>query len=66
MKYLYPFLDRSTQVQRVFEEKIEQGELGLKTGKGFFDYGQKEALAMSGHKRERDRMLLLLLKLLSE
>jgi 3-hydroxybutyryl-CoA dehydrogenase len=66
MKYLYPFLDRSTQVQRVFEERIEQGELGLKTGKGFFDYGQKEALAMSGHKRERDRKLLLLLKLLSE
>ena len=66
MKYLYPFLDRSTKVQKVFEEKIEQGALGLKTGKGFFDYGPIEASAMSGHKRERDKKLLRLLKALSE
>ena len=66
MKYLYPFLDQSTKVQKVFEEKIEQGELGLKTGKGFFEYGRKEAFARSNYKRERDKKLLCLLKLISD
>jgi 3-hydroxybutyryl-CoA dehydrogenase len=66
MKYLYPFLDHSTRIQNVLEEKIERGELGLKTGKGFFEYGQKGASTMSTYKRERDRKLLSLLKHLSE
>ena len=65
MKYLYPFLDRSTEVQRVLETKIEKGELGLKTGKGFFEYDRGEASALSRDTRDRDRKLLRLLKTLS-
>jgi len=66
MNYLYPFLDRSTEVQKVLGEKIEQGKWGLKTGKGFFEYEQKEASALSRHSKERDKKLLSLLKTLSQ
>jgi 3-hydroxybutyryl-CoA dehydrogenase len=65
MRYLYPSLDRSTNVQRVLEEKIERGELGLKTGKGFFQYDEEEALTRSGQTRERDKRLLSLLRTLT-
>ena len=65
MRYLYPFLNHSTEVQKVLEEKIERGEFGLKTGKGFFKYEQKEALALSSYSKERDKKLLYLLKLIS-
>ncbi len=64
MKYLYPFLDHSQEVQKVLEEKVKRGDLGLKTGKGFFKYDQKEALT-SRYSRERDKNLLYLLKALS-
>jgi 3-hydroxybutyryl-CoA dehydrogenase len=66
MRYLYPFLDRSTEVQKVLEEKVEHGELGLKTGKGFFQYEQKEASALSKESKERDKKLLGLLKTFSQ
>lgn len=66
MRYLYPFLNHSTEVQKVLEEKIERGEFGLKTGKGFFKYEQKEALAQSSYSKERDKKLLYLLKLISK
>ena len=66
MRYLYPFLDRSTKVQRILEEKVERGEFGLKTGKGFFDYDRQEASALSAQSKERDKKLLSLLKILSQ
>jgi 3-hydroxybutyryl-CoA dehydrogenase len=66
MKYLYPFIDRSIEVQKILGEKIERNELGLKTGKGFFQYEQKEALSLSRHSKERDKKLLNHLKRLSE
>ena len=66
MKYLYPFLDKSTDVQKILEEKIERGEFGLKTGKGFFKYQQEETLALLKYRKERDRKLLSLLKTLSQ
>jgi len=66
MKYLYPFIDRSIEVQKILGEKIERNELGLKTGEGFFQYEQKEALSLSRHSKERDKKLLNHLKRLSE
>jgi 3-hydroxyacyl-CoA dehydrogenase len=45
---------------------VEQGELGLKTGKGFFQYEQKESSALSKESKERDQKLLGLLKTLSQ
>jgi 3-hydroxybutyryl-CoA dehydrogenase len=67
MKYLYPLIDRSIEVQKIMEEKIERGELGLKTGKGFFQYERIEnsGLALSKHSKERDKRLLYLLKTFS-
>jgi 3-hydroxybutyryl-CoA dehydrogenase len=65
MKYLYPFLNHSNQVQRVLEKKIERGELGLKTGRGFFKYEKEEALALFRCSKERDKKLLYLLNILS-
>jgi 3-hydroxyacyl-CoA dehydrogenase len=50
----------------VLSEKIERGDLGLKTGRGFFKYEQKEDSALSRHSKERDKKLLSLLKTLSQ
>jgi 3-hydroxybutyryl-CoA dehydrogenase len=66
MKYLYPFIDRSIDVQKTLREKVEREKLGLKTGKGFFQYEEKEALALSRHSKDRDKRLLYLLKTLSQ
>ena len=64
MRYLYPLIDRSVDVQKILGEKVERDELGLKTGKGFFQYEQEEALALARHSKERDKKLLHLLKTL--
>lgn len=66
MKYLYPLIDRSVDVQKTLREKVVRDELGLKTGKGFFQYEEKEAVALSRHSKERDKRLLYLLKTLSQ
>jgi 3-hydroxybutyryl-CoA dehydrogenase len=66
MKYLYPFLSHSNEIQKLLEEKIGRGELGLKTGRGFFKYEQEEASVLSRHSKERDKKLLSLLKTLSQ
>ena len=36
--YLLPELDRSTEPSQLIRDKIARGELGAKTGKGFFDW----------------------------
>jgi 3-hydroxybutyryl-CoA dehydrogenase len=66
MRYLYPFIDRSVDVQKTLSEKVDRDELGLKTGKGFFKYEEKGASASSKHSKERDKRLLYLLKTLSQ
>ena len=66
MKYLYRFLDNSVEVQKLLEDKIRRGEFGLKTGKGFFQYRQEEALTSLTYSKERDKKLLSLLKTLSQ
>jgi 3-hydroxybutyryl-CoA dehydrogenase len=65
VQYLTPFLDRSTEVPKILKEKVERGELGLKTGKGFFQYKREEAPALSELSKDRDKKLLALLKLLA-
>lgn len=41
--YLLPHLARSTEPADVLQEKVAQGELGVKTGRGFYDWTPESA-----------------------
>ena len=53
--YLLPDLDRSTAPKQLVCDKVERGELGVKTGEGFYDWPQGRA---AGVVRQRDEELL--------
>jgi 3-hydroxybutyryl-CoA dehydrogenase len=55
--YLLADLDAQTGPNRVLRERIERGELGARTGRGFYDWSVKSAADVL---RDRDEMLLLL------
>ncbi len=64
-KYLYPFIDRSLEPQKALVEKVENGQLGAKTGRGFFDYDTEAGSAGGDSKiKSRDKKLLEMLRLL--
>ena len=44
--YLMPYLDNSTEPSQVLRDKVERGELGIKTGKGFYDWTPETADAL--------------------
>ena len=46
--YLMPYLDTSAEPSPVLREKVERGELGVKTGKGFYDWTPETAEALRG------------------
>jgi 3-hydroxybutyryl-CoA dehydrogenase len=58
-KYLNKDLDRSQEASPIVEEMVKRGDLGLKSGKGFYDYTGKDVKALMGG---RIKKLLLLLK----
>ncbi len=63
-EYLYEKLKREQmKPSRLLKKQVEQGRLGLKTGRGFYEYGQGAVDAM---KRERDRKLYNRLRLFRE
>jgi 3-hydroxybutyryl-CoA dehydrogenase len=41
--YLYGDLDRSGGKQGCLVERIERGELGMKTGRGLYDWSDRDA-----------------------
>ena len=43
---LFPEIDRSTIVPKVLSDKVAAGELGTKTGKGFYDWTPESAEAL--------------------
>ena len=43
---LFPEIDRSTEVPKVLRDKVAAGELGTKTGKGFYDWTPESAEAL--------------------
>jgi 3-hydroxybutyryl-CoA dehydrogenase len=42
-RYIIPHLESSKEVSRVLEEKVSAGELGVKSGKGFYEYTGESA-----------------------
>ncbi|UCC62203.1 MAG: 3-hydroxyacyl-CoA dehydrogenase family protein [Anaerolineae bacterium] len=53
--YLLPELDRSTEPRQLIRDKVTRGELGAKTGKGFYDWPPGRAARVI---RRRDETLL--------
>jgi len=45
--YLVPHIESSTKVPSLLKEKVEQGELGVKTGKGFYEWTPESAEALT-------------------
>ena len=45
---LFPAIDRSPEPPLSLREKVARGELGLKTGKGFYEWTPEEAAALRG------------------
>ena len=46
MSGLLPELERSPEVPPVLKEKVKRGELGVKTGRGFYEWTQESAEAL--------------------
>ena len=45
-QYLIPDTEPSTEISPLLREKVERGELGVKTGKGFYEWTQESAEAL--------------------
>lgn len=61
--YLLPYLDGRVTPSPLLREKVEQGELGLKTGRGFYLWdAERASLAV----RRRDKLLLQIIRLRKE
>ena len=58
-KYLMPHIESSKEVSRILEEKVRSGELGVKSGKGFYEYTDESADAL------RNRMAQALIRIAS-
>jgi 3-hydroxybutyryl-CoA dehydrogenase len=54
-QYLCADLESSTEIPAILKEKVETGQLGLKTEKGFYDWNQESAEAL---KRRIGQMLV--------
>ena len=46
VSYLLPYLESSPEVPPLLKQKVEQGELGVKTGKGFYEWTPESAEAL--------------------
>ena len=44
--YLVPALESSTEIPALLKERVERGELGVKTGKGFYEWPPEAAAAL--------------------
>ncbi len=62
LKDLYQSLDNSSAPQDILREKVERGEVGRRSGKGFYEYDVSGPL--TSLEIERDKGLMELLKLL--
>ena len=57
--YVSQDLNNEPGMPRLMREKLDSGELGVKTGKGFYDWSQRDVEAV---KARRDRFVMKVLK----
>jgi 3-hydroxybutyryl-CoA dehydrogenase len=57
--YLLADLDSSTQPQDLLTEKVAGGDLGVKTGRGFYDWSERDPTELA---QRRDEELIMRLK----
>jgi 3-hydroxybutyryl-CoA dehydrogenase len=62
MREIYKYLDNSQAPQEILREKAEKGEVGRRSGKGFFEYDATGPV--TSLEAERDKGLMRLLKVL--
>ena len=62
MKNMYSYLDNSLEPQRIIQEKVRTGDVGRKSGKGFFQY--ELAGLLSKDEKARDDKIMELLTIL--
>jgi 3-hydroxybutyryl-CoA dehydrogenase len=62
LSYLYPTLDRSTKPPAFLEQMVIAGELGIKSGKGFHDYTQKNIQESMQQKEAATFQLLMMMQ----
>lgn len=56
--YLYKSLNNSTEPSSILKEKVEQGELGIKTRKGFYDWRNVDLDQVMKEKNNRLKQLI--------
>jgi 3-hydroxybutyryl-CoA dehydrogenase len=61
--YLLADLDASSAPQRALQERVDRGELGVKSGRGFHDWSERDADELI---RQRDEELVRRLRLLED
>jgi 3-hydroxybutyryl-CoA dehydrogenase len=62
MKNMYSYLDNSLEPQEIIREKVRTGDVGRKSGKGFFEY--ESAGLTSKDEKARDEKIMQLLTIL--
>jgi 3-hydroxyacyl-CoA dehydrogenase len=62
LSYLYPSLDRSTEVPTFITDMITKGKLGVKSGKGFHDYSSKNMQESMNEKQSATFQLLMMMQ----
>ena len=62
-KYLLPDLARNTDPSACLSDKVKAGELGMKRGKGFYDWSKRDAKKTI---ENRDRQIVRQLQFLKE
>jgi 3-hydroxybutyryl-CoA dehydrogenase len=62
MRDIYKYLDNAPEPQQIIQEKVRAGDLGKKSGRGFFEY--PPGSPSNAVERERDGKIIEILKIL--
>ncbi len=60
--HLFPLLDSSISAPKLIQEKVQAGQLGVKTGSGIYEYGNPEQWLRRVEERDKHFIQLLQLK----